>query len=129
MLDSISWGSYCTVLGISLVLYYGWLLWHYRHALVVRAAPVPALLPVLEDELHPFAEALRHELTAYLDQLAHRSPAKNELLFGIHKIIQHYPLLPGTVYQPALSQWIGFIVKDQCAIHLSEEEIRQVWLV
>jgi hypothetical protein len=56
-------------------------------------------------------------------------PSKKELLFSIHKIIQRYPTLSGTVYEGAINKWIAFDIKDKCAIYLSDEDLRDVWLV
>lgn len=129
MLNHISWASYWKALAIILFCYYVYIFWINRTRLLQYKPVVTPDLPSLDDLLHPQAVACNSELTAYLEQVALTKPSKKEILFGIHKVIKHYPMLQETVYQPAISKWITFEARDKCAIHLSNEDIRQVWLV
>ncbi len=130
MLNHISWSTYWTVIVFSLLIYYSYIAWMNRKILFTwRIATAPPALAESSDELFPQADACGRELDAYLEQTAYGKPSKNELVFGIHKIIKKYSSLRGTSYEPALSQLIVFSATDKCAIHLSEEDIRQVWLV
>lgn len=129
MLNHISWSSYWTTVLISLICYYGYIAWINRSRLLKYKPVITGELPALDDLLHPQAKACNDELSAYVGQAALTKPSKKEILFGLHKIIQRYPTLSGTVYQTAISKWIAFDAKDKCSIHLSDEDIRQVWLV
>ena len=129
MFNQISWSDYWTVVLLSLVIYYSYVAWVNRSALFTRRLTSPPALPESSDEMFPQADACSQELDAYLEQLSYGKPSRNELILGIHQVIKKYPSLPGTNYEAALSQLIGFSAKDKCGIHLSDEDIRQVWLV
>ncbi len=130
MLNHISWSTYWTFLAVSLVLYYSYVAWVNRRVLFTRRiAAAPPALAESSDELFPHADACGRELDAYLEQAAYGKPSRNELVFGIHQVIKKYPSLRGSAYEEGLSRLIHFSATDKCAIHLSEEDIRQVWLV
>lgn len=129
MLHSISWSSYWTAILAVVICYYGYIAWLNRSRLFKSRPAIHAELPSLDDLHHLKAEACNSELIAYIDQVSLTKPSKKEVLFSLHKIIQRYPSLAGTVYQNTISQWVAFDAKDKCAIYLSDEDLREVWLV
>lgn len=130
MLNNISWGSYGIALSISLCVYYGCFVWLNRKELFARRISVPqTILPETGDELFPQASALSREIEAFLEQVVYDRPSRNVIVLGIHQIIKKYPLLAGTTHESAISRLIAYSAKDKCAVHLHEEDLRQVWLV
>lgn len=128
MLQQLNWGQYWGFVCLILALYYSYTFYQYRHVwLGPRTRPV---LPAAgDDDLFPQVDACGRELDAYLEQAGYGKPSKNELVFGVHQILKKFPGLATTKYKDALNQVIQFSARDKCTIHLTEEDLRQVWMV
>jgi hypothetical protein len=128
MLHAISWSSYWTALLLTLIVYYSYAAWVNR-PLFARRVTTPLRKEEVTDELFPMADQCGRELASYIEQLSFGKPSRPEFLSGIHRVIKKYPLLAGSAYEQSLSQLIRVMAKEKCALHLDEEETRQVWFV
>jgi len=52
---------------------------------------------------------------------------KDELLDKLQRLLQKYPALKDTSFQPSISQFIYIESKNQCALDLDEDEVSGLW--
>jgi len=147
MVNNISWGSYWSVLTIMVIIYYAYvLLVYYRDDLRNRLAGKNGRLsagsfqPTFsvkemqghhengDDELLPVVQSFTDEMTAYLGQAAYAKAGKPEIIFALQQIAKKYEKIKNSSHQQAVNKLIQFECEDRCAVHLKEEEIKQVWL-
>jgi hypothetical protein len=144
MINNISWASYWTALTILLLFYYaGVLALFYLHDIRQLLSGKGKLLTVSaatdqgfheetpEDEMPELPreiEALANEMTAFLEQAKYAGSVKEEILYGTQQILKKYPTMKGSSFQESINKLLEFEAKSKCAIHLSHEELRQVWL-
>ena len=133
MINNISWGSYWSALTVLLFLYYGYvLIRYYRKDLYGRVVASSSSIQMgkeVENETPlPIVHALTDEITAYLEQASNAGAKKQEIVFALQQIALKHKSLKNSEFQSAINSLIQFECKDKCAIHLSEEEIRQVWM-
>jgi hypothetical protein len=145
MVNNITWGSYWSVLIVCTIIYYAYvLLVNYRSDLRKRLAGKPSSLsaghfqpapPIIkqqshsesgEDELFPVVQSLTDEMTAYLEQAGHA--VKDEIIFGLQQIFKKYRVILNSAYQDAIEKLLLFECENKNAVHLSDAEIKQVWM-
>ena len=148
MVNNISWGSYWSALTIMVIIYYAYIiLVYYRDDLRNRlagkngrlsAGSFQATFSVKEmrdhhetgdDELLPVVQSLTDEMTAYFGQVAYVKAGKAEIIFALQQIAKKYEMIKNSSHRQAVNRLVQFECKDKCAVHLSEEEIKQVWMV
>lgn len=146
MLNNISWGSYWTALTILAILYYALIvLLFYWHDLQQMLSAKGRLLTSGSSQSGDFAkegisnnddgndlpvevQSFTQEVGAYLEQAKYAGALKEEILFGAKQILKKYPSLKSSEYQEGINNLLLFESKNKCAIHLNNEELRQVWL-
>jgi hypothetical protein len=144
MINNISWASYWTALTILLCLYYAGVLALFylpeiRQLFSARRKLSPVGLSTGQDfdghaseeetaELPVEVQSFASEMAAFLDQAKYAGTIKDEILFGTQQILKKYPTLKGSNYQEGINKLLEFEAKSKCAVHLSQEELRQVWL-
>lgn len=129
MLHSISWGRYCTALVLLLGIYYGYVFWkYYRHELFAKRDHA-ASEESPDDEMLPDVQSLNDEIAAYVRQAAMTHAVKPEILFALQRIIRKYPAVKDSPYQQSVNRLLRMECRDQCALHLDETELKQVWMV
>lgn len=145
MENNISWSSYWSALTSLTLIYYAYvLLVFYRHdlrnLLVGKIKKMPTGVsqpspPILkrnnpverdDDELFLSAQSLADETLAYLDQSGHG--LKEEIFFGLKQIFKKHRIILNSSYQPAMESLLLSECEAKCAIHLTEEEVKQVWM-
>ena len=132
MLNNISWGSYWSALTVLLFFYYAYLLLrYYRKDIAGRLAITPRIQ--LDKEIEDgtpstIIQAINDEIIAYLEQASHERTMKQELVFALRKIALKYKSVRNSQYLSAINNLIHVECGNKCGIHLSEEEIRQVWM-
>ena len=144
MINNISWASYWTALTILLLLYYAGVLSLFylpelRH-LFSGGRKLSAVDIATDEQLHDESvaeempdlpkevEALASEVTAFLEQAKYAGSVKEEILFGTQQILKKYPSIKESSFQVGINRLLEFEAKSKCAVHLSHEELRQVWL-
>lgn len=135
MVNNISWGSYWSVLTVLLIFYYAYvLLKYYRNDLRLRFQPAASITPIQkrkesgDGELLPVVQSFSDEMAAYLDQASYAKAGKNEILFALQQIAKKHLVIKDSTYQPAINSLIVLEAKEKCSVHLSEEDLRQVWV-
>ena len=132
MFNNISWGGYWSVLSILVVIYYLYVfLVYYRNDIrnFQTIKKVGHFQHETGDEgiLH-MVQSLIDEVTAYLYQAAQGAAIKQEIIFAMQQIIKKYPGIKFTPHENNINNLIQSECKDKCAIVLSAEEIKQVWI-
>lgn len=138
MFNQISWGSYFQFIALTLIVYYAFVLYkYYRQDLVLIMKINRGLSPSdsrslkpqpITDELSPVVQSLTDEVTAFLGQAAYAKAGKAEIIFALQQIANKYEAVKSSSYQKAVSKLIQFECKEICAVHLNEEEVKQVWM-
>jgi len=96
------------------------------------SAESPKLLPVenqpmQEPDLYPIANELVETLDDFIGKAGKKGNIKEEVLFGIQVLIAKYPVLHGTGFKAAISNYVGIALKDNCAFEVSEVEMASLW--
>ena len=148
MVNNISWGSYWSALTTMVIIYYAYvILVYYRDDLRNRLAGKngrlsagsfqPTLLKVDNqehsvrggDEVLPVLQSITDEMVAYLGQASYAKAGKTDIIFALQQIARKYEMIEISSHRQAVNKVVQFECKDRCAVHLSEEEIKQVWMV
>jgi hypothetical protein len=74
----------------------------------------------------PVVHDLVDEIRALL-QAEGNTADKDELLDKLQRLLQKYPALKDTSFQPSISQFIYIESKNQCALDLDEDEVSGLW--
>lgn len=143
----ISWTSYFTASFLLLLFYYSFVAFaFYRKDIMSRlkTSKVPAQQTSPDSVL--FAEgaeqrqdskldaasaapmhSLVDELQAYINQAGQQGIEKNELTVSIRQLLQKYPGIKDSIFQPGITNLIAVVAEDKCAIHFSADELRGLW--
>jgi hypothetical protein len=76
----------------------------------------------------PVVYDLTEELKGFITDIAERSYIKEEVVTGIQLIINSYKKLEGSSYQKSINDFIKNECEEFCSIHLSEDDIRRIWI-
>ena len=66
------------------------------------------------------------EIRAFL-HAAGKIEDKEPFLIKLRQLIQKYPTLKDTAFQPSINQLIAIDTKGQCSVELAEDEIDGLW--
>ncbi len=80
------------------------------------------------DQAEHLSDACLDEIHAYFHQAKRSKCVKEELLYALQRILSKYPSLKTTSYQDSITTIIRSESEHICSIHLSAEEVLQVWL-
>lgn len=142
----ISWTSYLTVSFLLLLFYYSAVvLLYFRKDILFRLKAGKAPAPQPSPDSFLFAEPIQQqgnkldaasaapmhslvdELQAYINQAGQQSVDKGEITISIKKLLQKYPAIKGSIFQPGITNLIAVIAEDKCAIHFSADELKGLW--
>lgn len=87
---------------------------------VQRSAAVP-------ESIQMKVQALVTELQAFLAQSAAQKISKEDLLTSIPRVLVKYPGVAGSEFQTSINTLIAVTLENNCAIHLSADEIAGLW--
>jgi len=79
-----------------------------------------------DQDFTPDAQAFADEIQAYTSSCGN-DIGKEELIQNLRKIVQKYPSLIGSDSQYELSQLIAISSENNCSIHLSADELSELW--
>ncbi|RXK86994.1 hypothetical protein [Filimonas effusa] len=82
---------------------------------------------VEEQNSAPAIQPLVDELQAYSVAAGKEKRTKEEIQISIRKIIQKYPGIVTSEFQKGITSLIAYNIENNCAIHLSAEELSDVW--
>lgn len=142
MCSSISWEQFILTIVVVIGLYYGYVgVSYYRKDWLYRlsgkrpggASLQPALSPAAmpggaaaADPLLPLVHDLVDEIRALL-QAEGVTADKEDLLGKLRRLVQKYPSLRETSFQPSINQLVAIDCKNHCSVDLDESEIRALW--
>jgi hypothetical protein len=142
MCSPISWQQFIVTIVVGIVLYYGYVGvsyyrkdWWYRlrnarspneRPPSVAASTAAANTSSTPNPLLPVVHDLVDEIRALL-QAERNAADKEELLDKLQRLLQKYPTLKDTPFQPSISQFIYIESKNQCALDLDEDEVTGLW--
>jgi|SRR6185312_5245153 len=142
MCSSISWEQFILIVVIVLGLYYGYVgVTYYRKDWLYRLSgkkPRGAALQTAQSSiatpgggaaanpLLPLVHDLVDEIRALL-QAEGVTADKENLLGKLRRLLQKYPTLKETSFQPSISQVLAIDCKNHCSVDLDENEIRALW--
>jgi hypothetical protein len=142
MCSSISWEQFILTIVVIVGLYYGYVGvsyyrkdWLYRlsgkkspgssfqpvvpsPAMATGVAAANPLLPVVHDVVDEIRALLQAEGSA---------ANKENLLDKLRRLLQKYPTLKNTAFQPSINQLIAVDMKSKCSIELRQDEIGGLW--
>jgi hypothetical protein len=142
MCSSISWEQFILTIVVIVGLYYGYVGvsyyrkdWLYRlsgkkspgssfqpvvpsPAMATGVAAANPLLPVVHDVVDEIRALLQAEGSA---------ANKENLLDKLRRLLQKYPTLRNTAFQPSINQLLAIDCKNHCSMDLDENEIRALW--
>ena len=79
------------------------------------------------DDLFRLIQSLRDELEAYVSEASAMQAGKKEMIFSIKQLLSKYPH-PGMLsYRVSINSFIDLKLTKYCSIHLTEEEMKQLW--
>jgi hypothetical protein len=142
MCSSILWEQFILTIVIVLGLYYGYVGvsyyrkdWLYRLSgkkpggASLQPAPSSAAMPggaAASSPLLPLVHDLVDEIRALL-QAEGVTADKEDLLGKLRRLLQKYPTLKETSFQPSINQLLVIESKNHCSVDLNEKEIRVLW--
>jgi deoxyribodipyrimidine photolyase len=142
MCSSISWQQFILTIIVITLLYYGYVGvsyyrkdWWYRlrsakstneRPQTVEAPVAAANVSSTPNPLLPVVHDLVDEIRALL-QAQGNTADKEEVLDKLQRLVQKYPTLKDTPFQPSISQFIHIESKNQCALDLDEDEVAGLW--
>jgi hypothetical protein len=142
MCSSVSWQQFILTIVILVILYYLYVgVTYYRKDWWCRLSPKkssnassrPMASPAAASNtshttnpLLPVVHDLVDEIRALL-QAEGNAANKDELLGKLERLLQKYPTLKDTPFQPSISQLIYIESKNHCALDLGEDEVSNLW--
>jgi hypothetical protein len=142
MCSSISWQQFILTIVLFVILYYLYVgVAYYRkdwlYRLKAKKAPRSATSPVVSptakaavspepNPLLPVVHDLVDEIRALLQGIGEGAD-KVSLLEKLGLLLQKYPTLKDSPFQPSLNQLIAAESKNQCSIELEEDELDGLW--
>jgi hypothetical protein len=152
MLSNISWSEYLAFILLSSLIWYAFVFYnYYRHdffqVVFVKKQgsknnqeftsalqdhqpestfKIENYQPIPTDISH-VVQSFVDEVQAYLEEAGRDEVAKENLLVSLARIRGKYPLLAGSDYKDSLEQLIVNEVEANCAMFLSEDDLKQIW--
>lgn len=127
MLKEISWQEYFVFISVALVLYYGFLIvFYYRSNLSSMVkANVKFLFRdnELKSELSNADKVTQEILSCFRDKRN-----TNELLYDLQLKLEPYKFWDEPDFRKSINDFIIKESEKECSIHLSEEDLRVLWL-
>lgn len=154
MFISISWSTYLIFIAVSALIYYAFVFYtYYRHDLLMNLkgkqvltrsvqftadgsmqSAVPVAITHEDYQLKTekadppqILQAFTDEVKAYIEEAGNKETEKEILLQCLSVIAGKYPSLAQSEYRESLDQFIITETEMNCAVFLSDSEVRRVW--
>jgi hypothetical protein len=137
MCSSISWIQFLVALLLLDVLYYFYVVVAYFRKDIFqrlrsgKQPPAPKMDSQAETESgpkdhFPKVQALVDEIRALLDGVG-SGIGKADLLEKLRLLLQKYPILLGSPFQPTINQLITLEAKNHCGLALEQDDLDSLW--
>jgi hypothetical protein len=142
MCSSISWEQFILTIVVIVGLYYGYVgVSYYRkdwlYRLSGKKSPGSSFQPVVPSPAMPTGVAAANPLLPVVHDVVDEIRAllqaegsaanKENLLDKLRRLLQKYPTLKNTAFQPSINQLIAVDMKSKCSIELRQDEIGGLW--
>jgi len=133
MFTNISWKDYMLFIAAALFLYYAWLFFIFYAKdilLLLNKNKTPGTMPECEnesEEIFGIVYQLQDEVKETIEEAVTKKYAKAEIILSIKTVLEKYAL-GATPFRFAVNNFIERTCKNNCSIHLDEDELKQLWL-
>jgi len=133
MFTNISWKDYILFIAAALFLYYAWLFFIFYAKDILRIFnknKVPETKAENEndsEEIFGIVYRLQDEVKGTIEEAAAKKYVKEEIILSLQMVLEKYAL-GSTPFQFALNNFIERHCKNNCSIHLEEDELKQLWV-
>ena len=80
-----------------------------------------------DPDLYPVANELVEAIDEFLVPAGKKGMIKEEVLFGIRRLIEQYPMLKMTGFKIAVNNYISIALKNNCSFLFDEHEVSDLW--
>ena len=147
MLSKISWADYLQTIACALTVYYAFIAtMYYRHDLMhlingkqkisIRPFSSPEKItdartelsigPEGENQNSKLVQALTDEIQALVSATGTSQPEKKEILSSLQQLLNKYPTIKSD--KTSIEHFIKSEYAANCSVHLSEAELKGVWI-
>jgi hypothetical protein len=128
MLHTISWQQYFLFLFIAAVIYYigVWIL-YYKAKLPSFSLPENFRSPLEEEDI-PNVQSTAWEVIQEITPLFPGRQNQNELIYAIQTKLKKYHHWDEPGFRETINAFILGESENKCSIHLSEEDLRVLWI-
>lgn len=138
MFTDISWSSYITFIIVVCTVYYLVIAFRFYRSDVLqlisglKPAQVSShqigLKQAFENQnIFQLAQSLADEIQAYFNQAGKNKLIKEEILSSLKLLIARYPAIKDSSFKEMIQNLIITESETNCSIHLSEQELSEVW--
>ena len=133
MFTNISWKDYLLFIAVIFFLYYAWLFFIFYAKNILRMFnknKVPETKAENEnesEEIFGIVYRLQDEVKGTIEEAAAKKYAKEEIILSLQMVLEKYAL-GSTPFRFALNNFIERTGKNNCSIHLEEDELKQLWI-
>ena len=140
MFTEISWNSYLTIVIVLLAVYYVFIGLLYYSSNIVgllsgkKFTQRDTLTSVVgmdtlteKKNLFQTAHSLSDEIQAYLNEAGRNSLNKEDVVQSLKVMLAKYPVIKDLPFRDVIQNLIRTEAETYCFIHLSEEEINELW--
>lgn len=136
MFSSISWQSYISLLAVVLVVYYAFVLYVYYRKDIVQVLTQGGYKGekrIIENSETAVSDAADHcedEVKALIHQAGYSRLSKDEILFSLQQLLHsgRFETMQDPSFKKRLGKVITYECQSNCSMHLSEEDLEQVWV-
>lgn len=81
-----------------------------------------------EPDLYPVANELVETIDEFIVKAGKSQMVKEEVVYGIHRLIGEYPMLRVPGFKIAINNYIGIALKNNCPFGLDDAELAGLWV-
>lgn len=133
MFTNISWNEYALIIAAAFFLYYAWIFFIFYAKNMLGIFSRNKIFATRKQENENQSEEifgvvyrLQDEVKETIAEAADRNSPKEELIFSLRTVLNKYAL-QSTPFQFAINNFIDRQCEHNCSIHLSEEDLKQLW--
>ena len=133
MFTNISWKEYALIVAVALLLYYVWIFFIFYAKDILRMFKKNKVEDQKQNEneiqsaeIFGIVYRLQDEVKEAIDAAAVKKSPKEEIIFSLQTALQKYSL-QSTPFRFALNNFIERQCKNNCSIHLSEDDLKHLW--
>lgn len=81
-----------------------------------------------ESNLNALADECMNDISNTLQHASKDDLVKEEIIYSLQLLINKYPLIKDSSFKSTITNYILMECKNYCSIHLSEEDLRVLWI-